>query len=157
MNIYEEIVKLQREGRRGAVATVLIQKGTAKVGSPFVAGLGYGKIKAMLNDHGDRLQTAGPSTPIEVMGFSGELPQAGDTSFRVLVNGNVVATPATNNPRTSQRLAFIIPRLRSGREATAVAACHSPSPCVESRFQKPKWPEKPPTPARFRIPHRNTH
>ncbi|MCX5790083.1 MAG: translation initiation factor IF-2 [Elusimicrobia bacterium] len=73
------VLEARLDPKRGAVATVLIQNGTAKVGSPFVAGLGYGKIKAMVNDHGDRLQAAGPSTPIEVMGFSGDLPQAGDT------------------------------------------------------------------------------
>jgi translation initiation factor IF-2 len=59
------------------VATLLVQAGTVKVGDAFVAGLCYGKIKALVDDKGERLQLAGPSTPVEVLGIMGT-PQAGD-------------------------------------------------------------------------------
>ncbi|MBI4425714.1 MAG: translation initiation factor IF-2, partial [Elusimicrobia bacterium] len=72
------VLEARLDARRGAVATVLVQTGTVKVGDSFVAGLSYGKVKAMVTDRGDRLLKAGPSTPIELLGISGEVPQAGD-------------------------------------------------------------------------------
>jgi translation initiation factor IF-2 len=62
---------------KGPVATVLIQRGTLKVGTPVVAGCAYGKVKAMFDDRGERLTKAGPACPVEVLGLS-EAPQAGD-------------------------------------------------------------------------------
>jgi translation initiation factor IF-2 len=79
------VIEAQMDKLRGTVATVLIQKGTVKVGDPFVMGLAGGKIKALLNDHGERVKAAGPSTPVEVLGITGNIPQAGDT-FSVVDN-----------------------------------------------------------------------
>ena len=62
---------------RGPVATVLVQSGTLHVGDAFVAGRYYGKVRAMINDRGHRVKSAPPSTPVEVLGFTG-VPEAGD-------------------------------------------------------------------------------
>jgi translation initiation factor IF-2 len=72
------IVEARMEQGRGPVGTVLVQQGTLRVGDAFVCGLSSGKIRALFNDHGARIESAGPSTPVEVLGFSGP-PQAGDT------------------------------------------------------------------------------
>jgi translation initiation factor IF-2 len=62
---------------RGPVATVLVDKGELKVGDPIVAGPSWGKVRAMINDRGEMVQTAGPSAPVEVLGLS-TMPEAGD-------------------------------------------------------------------------------
>jgi translation initiation factor IF-2 len=62
---------------KGTIANVLIQSGNLKVGDPFVAGPVFGRVRAMENEHGKRLEEAGPSTPIQLMGFD-DIPQAGD-------------------------------------------------------------------------------
>ena len=67
---------------RGPVATVLVQSGTLNVGDAFVAGRYYGKVRAMINDRGHRVKNAPPSTPVEVLGFTG-VPEAGDQFFAV--------------------------------------------------------------------------
>ena len=67
---------------RGPVATVLVQSGTLQVGDVFVAGRYYGKVRAMINDRGQRVKSAPPSTPVEVLGFTG-VPEAGDQFFAV--------------------------------------------------------------------------
>ena len=67
---------------RGPVATVLVQSGTLHVGDTFVAGRYYGKVRAMINDRGQRVKNAPPSTPVEVLGFTG-VPEAGDQFFAV--------------------------------------------------------------------------
>jgi translation initiation factor IF-2 len=71
------IVEAKLDRGRGPVATVLVQEGTAKVGDYFVAGLHYGRVRAMQNDRGEKLPVAGPSMPVEVIGFNG-VPDAGD-------------------------------------------------------------------------------
>ena len=72
------VVESRVEQGRGIVATVLVQKGTLRVGDAFVAGATSGKVRALLNERGQRIAQAGPSTPAEVLGFS-TAPQAGDT------------------------------------------------------------------------------
>jgi len=71
------VIEAKIDRGRGPVATVLVQRGTLKVGTPVVAGEAYGKVKAMFDDKGERLTKAGPATPVEVLGLS-EAPQAGD-------------------------------------------------------------------------------
>ncbi|MCI0483527.1 MAG: translation initiation factor IF-2 [candidate division NC10 bacterium] len=63
---------------RGAVATVLVQQGTLKIGDVFVIGNIHGRVRALINDKARKVQEAGPSTPVEVLGLSG-VPSAGDT------------------------------------------------------------------------------
>jgi len=72
------VIESRVERGRGAVATVLVQEGTLRIGDAVVVGSTYGKIKAMMDDRGDRLQKAGPSTPVEVLGLEA-VPNAGDT------------------------------------------------------------------------------
>ena len=72
------VVESRMEQGRGIVATVLVQRGTLRVGDAFVAGMTSGKVRAMLNERGARVTDAGPSTPVEVLGWS-SAPQAGDT------------------------------------------------------------------------------
>ena len=62
---------------RGPVATVLVDKGTLKVGDPIVAGAAWGKVRALINERGEQIKEAGPSTPVQVLGLS-SVPQAGD-------------------------------------------------------------------------------
>ena len=76
------IIEAQLDKGRGPVATVLVQNGTLKTGDTIVAGQAYGRVRAMVDDKGVRVTTAGPSTPVEVMGF-GEVPDAGDTVYAV--------------------------------------------------------------------------
>jgi len=66
---------------RGPVATILVDKGTLKVGDPIVAGGAWGRVRAMIDDKGQQIKEAGPSTPVQVLGLS-TVPQAGD-EFRV--------------------------------------------------------------------------
>jgi translation initiation factor IF-2 len=71
------VVEAQLEKGRGPVATVLIQAGTLRPGQVVVAGIEYGRVRAMLNDKGKRVKEAGPSVPVSILGLSG-LPNAGD-------------------------------------------------------------------------------
>ena len=71
------VIEAQLDVGRGPVATVLIQKGTLKQGDIFVVGEQYGKVRALINDKGERVAEAGPSVPVEVLGLNGT-PEAGD-------------------------------------------------------------------------------
>ena len=62
---------------RGSIATVLVQGGTLRVGDPIVAGTAYGRVRAMINEHGERVQEAAPSRPVQVQGLN-SVPRAGD-------------------------------------------------------------------------------
>ncbi|HUI09792.1 MAG TPA: translation initiation factor IF-2 [Bacteroidota bacterium] len=76
------IVEAQLDKGKGITATVLVQKGTLRVGDPFLAGIFSGKVRAMFDERGKRLEAAGPSTPVQLTGLDG-FPQAGD-SFLVM-------------------------------------------------------------------------
>ncbi|HOJ59891.1 MAG TPA: translation initiation factor IF-2 [bacterium] len=71
------IIEGRLEQGRGPVATALIQQGTLRIGDPFVAGIYAGRIRAMLNDKGETVETAGPSMPVEILGIE-SVPSAGD-------------------------------------------------------------------------------
>lgn len=71
------VIEAKVDRGKGSVATVLIQRGTLKIGTAVVAGEAHGKIKAMFNDKGERITKAGPATPVEILGLS-TTPQAGD-------------------------------------------------------------------------------
>ncbi|MDR1568958.1 MAG: translation initiation factor IF-2 [Oscillospiraceae bacterium] len=71
------IIEARLDKGRGPVATALVQNGTLHVGDMVVAGMSYGRVRAMLNDRSQRVEEAGPSTPVEIIGF-GEVPDAGD-------------------------------------------------------------------------------
>jgi translation initiation factor IF-2 len=78
------VLEAELERGRGAIATVLIQRGTLKVGDIFVSGGVWGRVRALVDDHGESLRSAGPSTPVEVLGLNGT-PLAGD-DFVVVEN-----------------------------------------------------------------------
>ena len=71
------VLEAKLDRARGIVATILVQSGTLRIGDPFIAGSAFGKVRAMSDEHGRRIGVAGPSTPVEVMGFASE-PTAGD-------------------------------------------------------------------------------
>lgn len=71
------VIEAQLDKGRGPVATVLVQKGTLKVGDNIAAGACYGKVRAMLDDKGNRVKKAGPSTPVEILGLN-DVPNAGE-------------------------------------------------------------------------------
>ena len=71
------VIEAELDRSRGPVATVLVQKGTVHIGEAFVVGGNYGRIRALLNDRGEKILEAGPATPVEVIGLSG-VPLAGD-------------------------------------------------------------------------------
>ena len=71
------VIEAQLDKGRGAVATVLVQKGTLHVGDPVACGSCHGKVRAMLDDTGARVKSAGPSVPVEILGLS-EVPNAGE-------------------------------------------------------------------------------
>ncbi|MFH0933443.1 MAG: translation initiation factor IF-2 [Nitrospirota bacterium] len=71
------IIEAKLDRGRGPVATVLVQSGTLKIGDTFLAGIYVGKVRALIDDTGKRITEAGPSTPVEVIGFP-EVPSAGD-------------------------------------------------------------------------------
>ena len=72
------VIEAQLDKGRGAVATVLVQKGTLHVGDPIACGSSYGKVRAMIDDKGRRVKEAKPSTPVEILGLN-SVPSAGET------------------------------------------------------------------------------
>jgi translation initiation factor IF-2 len=76
------VVEAKIDKGKGAVATVIVQKGTLQVGDPFLSGVYAGRVRAMFNENGERIEEAIPSTPVQILGFDG-VPQAGD-SFIVM-------------------------------------------------------------------------
>ncbi|MCP3978054.1 MAG: translation initiation factor IF-2 [bacterium] len=76
------VLEARRDRSKGVLATVLVQEGTLKIGDAFIAGASYGKVRAMTDEHGRRTTEAGPSTPVEVMGFATEAG-SGD-SFQIV-------------------------------------------------------------------------
>ena len=76
------IIEAKLDKSRGPVATVLVQNGTLHVGDNIVAGTASGRVRAMVNDRGERVEEAGPSTPVEISGFN-EVPLAGDDMMAV--------------------------------------------------------------------------
>ena len=77
------VIEARLDKGRGNVATMLVQNGTLKVGDEMVAGIHYGKVRALINQNGERIKEAGPSIPVQVLGLSGQ-PQAGD-KFQIFI------------------------------------------------------------------------
>ena len=76
------VVEAELDKTRGAVATVLVQSGTLKIGDSIMSGITYGKVKAMFDENGKAVKKAGPSTPVAVMGFN-DVPNSGDAVYAV--------------------------------------------------------------------------
>ncbi|MCL2888755.1 MAG: translation initiation factor IF-2 [Elusimicrobia bacterium] len=75
------ILESKRDNKRGIVATVLVQKGTMKVGDPFIVGTAFGRVRALIDENSVRHQSVGPSIPAEILGINGEPPQVGESFF----------------------------------------------------------------------------
>ena len=97
---------------RGPVATVLVQKGTLRVGDPMVAGAAWGRVRALIDDHGENVDEAGPSTPVQVLGLS-DVAEAGDEF--VIAPSEKVASRVADTREHWQRQASL------GREAHALS------------------------------------
>jgi translation initiation factor IF-2 len=110
---------------RGPVATVLVQRGTLRVGDSIVAGDAYGRVRAMLNERGENVEEAGPAQPVQVLGFT-SVPGAGD-NFLVV-----------SEDRTARQIA----EQRQSRERSAALAQSRGRPTLESLFERLKEGEK---------------
>lgn len=97
---------------RGPVATILVQQGTLKVGDPVVAGAAWGRARALIDDHGNQVKEAGPSTPVQVLGLS-DVAEAGDPF--VIAPDEKTARDVADTREHYQRVASI------GRDASAMA------------------------------------
>ena len=92
------VIEARVEAGRGPTATILVRMGTLKVGKPFICGNYSGKVKNLIDDKGNNVKQAGPSTPVQVLGFSG-LPNAGD---ELLVMENEKAAKALSDERLTE-------------------------------------------------------
>ncbi len=111
------VIEAKLEQGRGPVATVLVERGTLRVGDIFVAGAEWGRVRAMINDRGQQVKEAGPSVPVEVLGLQGT-PLAGDDLIAV-----------ENEARAREVADF---RTRQRKQSTAAGAARS---TVEQMFQ----------------------
>jgi translation initiation factor IF-2 len=113
------VIEAKLDRGRGVVATVLVQRGTLKVGDIIVCGAHWGKARALVDDHGEPIETAGPSVPVEILGLDG-VPNAGD--LLVVVD--------------SERRAREITEYRQRKKRMAVAAATTPAGTVEEMFSQ---------------------
>ena len=108
------VVEAKLDRGRGPVATVLVQRGTLNVSDNFVAGKWSGKVRALLDDQGRKLKVAGPSTPVEILGFAG-VPEAGDT-FTVLEDEKM-AREISARRQQRERMAVLMASARVSLES----------------------------------------
>jgi translation initiation factor IF-2 len=113
------VIEAKLDKTRGAVATLLVQKGTLRVGEVVVAGPTFGRVKALFDDRGRRVKEAPPSFPVEVLGLNG-VPAAGDR-FKVVADERVARALVEAAARTGQRegeaetsIESVFARIRSG-------------------------------------------
>ncbi len=99
------VIEARLDKGRGPVATVLVKEGTLRVGDYFVCGLEYGRVRAMMSDRGERVEKAGPSMPVEILGLSG-VPQAGDEL--VVVESEKLAKEVSQYRQQKQREAALL-------------------------------------------------
>src|SRR3981081_1762928 len=91
------VIEAQLDQGRGSVATVLVQRGTLKVGDVLVAGAVWGRVRRLMDHRGNAVQSAGPAVPVEILGLDGT-PQAGD-EFHVMENEGRARGVARFGPR----------------------------------------------------------
>ena len=116
------IIEAQLDKGRGPVATVLVQKGTLRVGDSIIAGTAFGKVRAMINERGDKVKKAEPSTPVEVLGLS-DVPMAGDILEAVdekvarAVAEKRIAKKRTDEMKPSQKVSLedIFSQIKEGK------------------------------------------
>jgi translation initiation factor IF-2 len=124
------VIEAQLDKGRGPVATVLVDKGELKVGDPIVAGAAWGRVRAMINDKGEQVKSAGPSMPVQVLGLS-TVPEAGD-EFRAAPDEKIARTVGEAREqrlkarhlredarvKTGTRLEDIFAQIQSGEKAS---------------------------------------
>ncbi|MDP4725278.1 MAG: translation initiation factor IF-2 [Alphaproteobacteria bacterium] len=108
------IIEAEIDKGRGTIATVLVQRGTLKMGDIFVAGQEWGRVKALVNDHGKKINTALPAMPVEVLGFNG-VPAAGDEFF--VVESEQKAREITEYRQRRHREKQVIVKTKGGMES----------------------------------------
>ncbi len=102
------VIEAQVEAGRGPTATVIVQMGTLKIGDAFICGNYSGKVKSLLDDRGQPIKQAGPSTPVKVLGFTG-LPNAGD-EFLVMESERSVKTLSEERLQTKRADKLTVPQ-----------------------------------------------
>ena len=102
------VIEAQVEAGRGPTATVIVQMGTLKIGDAFICGDYSGKVKSLLDDRGQPIKKAGPSTPVKVLGFTG-LPNAGD-EFLVMESERSVKTLSEERLQTKRADKLTVPQ-----------------------------------------------
>jgi translation initiation factor IF-2 len=102
------VIEAQVEAGRGPTATVIVQMGTLKIGDAFICGDYSGKVKSLLDDRGEPIKQAGPSTPIKVLGFTG-LPNAGD-EFLVMESERSTKTLSEERLQTKRADKLTVPQ-----------------------------------------------
>ncbi len=107
------VIEAKLDKGRGPVATVLVQRGTLSPGDNFVAGSWSGKVRALIDDQGNKIKAAGPSTPVEILGISG-VPQAGDEFTSVADERS--AREISSRRQQRDRLAAMLPMARVNLE-----------------------------------------
>jgi len=95
------VIEAELDRSRGPVATVLVEKGTLRTGDIVVAGAAFGKVRALVNEHGKRISKAGPSTPVQMLGLN-EVPSPGDEL--IAVHDEKIAREVAENRREKQRM-----------------------------------------------------
>jgi translation initiation factor IF-2 len=96
------VLEARLDAKKGPLATVIIQNGTLSVGETFVSGTSYGKVRALNDEHGKMIKNAGPSVPVEILGFS-DVPQAGDFFQAVNNQGEARAIISYRLARTATK------------------------------------------------------
>ena len=96
------VLEARLDAKKGPLATVVIQNGTLSVGETFVSGTSYGKVRALNDEHGKMIKNAGPSVPVEILGFS-DVPQAGDFFQAVNNQGEARAIISYRLARTATK------------------------------------------------------
>ena len=107
------VIEAKMEKGRGSVATVLVQRGTLKIGDILIAGKEWGRVRAMFNEHGKKVMEASPATPVEVLGLQGT-PMAGDTF--VVVHDENQAKEVTGYRIRKERDAKLVKSAKSAME-----------------------------------------
>ena len=120
------IIEAKLDKARGPLATVLMQNGTLHVGDNIIAGLASGRVRALINDRGEKVKEAGPSTPVEIMGFD-EVPSAGDEmqavgddrlSRQVAEDRKAQVTASREAPKAKVSLENMFSNMESGKQTT---------------------------------------
>ena len=143
------VIEAHLDRGRGPVATVLVQRGTLRVGDSIVAGPAYGRVRAMLDEHGENVEEAAPSRPVMVLGLTA-VPGAGDNF--IVVDDDRMARQIAEKREARERTAMLAKRTRppyarglhvphgEGREPRSCCSSSRATCPVRSRRSRTRWP-----------------